>query len=48
MQGMTTLTRAMIKYTLNLILARPFSSRMERQYMSSGLRAIITNSKLEL
>ena len=48
MQGTTMLTRAMIKYILDLILARLISSRMERWYISSGLRAIITNSGLEL
>ena len=48
MQGTTTLTRAMIKYILDLILARLISSRTERRYISSGLRAIITNSRLEL
>ena len=48
MQGTTTLTRAMIKYILNLILAQLINSRIERWYVSSGLRAIITNSGLEL
>ena len=42
------LTRAMIKNVLDLILARLISSRTERWYVSSGLRAIITNSGLEL
>ena len=42
------LTLAMIKNILDLILARLISSRTERQYVSSGLRAIITNSGLEL
>ena len=42
------LTLAMIKNILNLILARLISSRMERWYVSSGLRAIITASRLEL
>ena len=48
MQGTTTLARVMIKYTLNLILARLISSKTERWYVSSALRAIITNSGLEL
>ena len=48
MQGSTTLTRAMIKNIHDLILARLISSRMERWYISSGLRAITTNSGLEL
>ena len=38
----------MTKNILDLILARLISSRMERWYISSGLRAIITNSGLEL
>ena len=42
------LTLAMIKNILDLILAQLISSRMERWYVSSGLRAIITNSGLEL
>ena len=40
--------RAMIKYILDLILARLISSRTERRYVSSGLGAIITDSGLEL
>ena len=48
MQGPTTLTLAMIKNILDLILTRLISSRTERWYISSGLRAIITNSGLEL
>ena len=48
MQGPTTLTLAMIKNTLDLILDQLISSRMERQYVSSGLRAIITDRRLEL
>ena len=48
MQGPTMLTLAMIKNILNLILAQLISSRMERWYVSSGLRAIITDSGLEL
>ena len=48
MQGMTTLTRAMIKYILDLILAQLISSRTERRYFSSGIRAMITDSGLEL
>ena len=48
MRGPTTLTLAMIKNILDLILARLISSRMERRYVSSGLRAIITDSGLEL
>ena len=48
MRGPTTPTLAMIKNILDLILARLISSRMERRYVSSGLRAIITNSGLEL
>ena len=42
------LTRAMIKYILDLILAQLISSRTERWYISSGLRAITTNSGLKL
>ena len=42
------LTLVMINNILNLILARFISSRTERRYVSSGLRAIITNSGLEL
>ena len=42
------LTLAMIKYNLDLILARHISSRTERWYISSGLRAIITDGGLEL
>ena len=38
----------MIKNTLNLILTRLISSRTERWYISSGLKAIITDSGLEL
>ena len=38
----------MIKNILDLILARLISSRTERWYVSSGLRAIITDSGLEL
>ena len=48
MQGATTPTLAMIKNVLDLILARLISSRTERWYVSSGLRAIITDSGLEL
>ena len=48
MQGPTTPMLAMIKNILDLILARLISSRTERRYVSSGLRAIITNSGLEL
>ena len=48
MQGPTTLALAMIKNILDLILARLISSRMERWYVSSGVRAIITDSGLEL
>ena len=39
---------AMIKNILDLILARLISSRTERQYVGSGLGAIITNSGLKL
>ena len=39
---------AMIKNILDLILARLISSRMERWYISIGLRATITDSGLEL
>ena len=39
---------AMIKNILDLILAQLISSRTERWYISSGLRAIITNGGLEL
>ena len=39
---------AMIKNILDLILARLISSRTERWYISSCLRAIITDSGLEL
>ena len=38
----------MINNILNLILAQLISSRTERWYVSSDLRAIITNSRLEL
>ena len=38
----------MIKNILDLILARLISIRTERRYVSSGLRAIITDSGLEL
>ena len=38
----------MIQNILDLILARLISSRTERRYVSSGLRAIITDSGLEL
>ena len=48
MRRPTALTLAMIKDTLDLILAQLISSRTERQYVSSGLRAIITDSGLEL
>ena len=48
MQGPTILTLAMIKNILDLILTRLISSRAERRYVSSGLRAIITDSGLEL
>ena len=48
MRGPTTLTLAMIKNILDLILAQLISSRMERWYISSGLRTIITDGRLEL
>ena len=48
MRGPTTPTLAMIKNILDLILARLISSRTERRYVSSGLRTIITDSRLEL
>ena len=48
MRGPTTLTLAMVNNILNLILTRFISSRTERWYISSGLRAIITDSGLEL
>ena len=48
MRGPTTPTLAMIKNILDLILARLISSRTERQYVGSGLGAIITNNGLEL
>ena len=48
MRGPTTPTLAMIKNILDLILARLISSRTERRYVSSVLRAIITDSGLEL
>ena len=48
MQGPTTPTLVMIKNILDLIITRLISSRMERRYISSGLRTIITNCGLEL
>ena len=48
MRGPTTLMLAMVKNTLDLILARLISSRTERWYVGSGLGAIITDSGLEL
>ena len=48
MRGATTLTLAMIKNILDLILARLISSRTERRYVSSGLGTIITDGRLEL
>ena len=48
MQGSTMLTRVVIKNILDLVLTQPISSRTERWYVSSGLRAIITDSRLEL
>ena len=46
MRGSTILTRVMVKNILDLILARLI--RTKRLYISSGLRAIITDSRLEL
>ena len=43
MQGTTMLMRAMVKYILNLILARIISSRTTRQDISSGGLRVIVN-----